>query len=303
MSTTANQVTAQEAEATEDLKPWTVVPGGDVMLIVGAKKVQVQVSASFLSHVSVMFEKMLSGGMKEGNSLTNRVDGEQARIELTDDNPEAIYHALKILYGSDPGSFKLPPRIIRDVSIFADKADMVQRFKPICSLWLETAPGSVDRPHLQAGFDLLVASYWFDHGEGFFIMSQFFVRTDIPLLEFALELGDEPLGFRLAYRAGQNFGSKPSISFVHDYITTWFPSRMDEHERTDHITIIPNGDVVLVLGKSKTAVGITASFLKHISPVFERVLALPMLEGEAFRSFDGTKPVAMELSAELPGAL
>ncbi|KAG5781914.1 hypothetical protein H9Q73_004411 [Fusarium xylarioides] len=170
MSTTANQVAAQEAETTEDLGPWTVVPGGDVMLIIGAKKVQILVSASFLSHVSVMFEKMFS-----------------------DDNPEAIYHALKILYGSDPGSFKLPPRTIRDVSIFADKADMVRRLKPICSLWLETAPGSVDRPHLQVGFDLLVASYWFDHGEGFFIMSQLFVRTDIPLLEFALELGDEPL--------------------------------------------------------------------------------------------------------------
>ncbi|KAF5613255.1 uncharacterized protein FSUBG_985 [Fusarium subglutinans] len=198
METVANQVAAQEAEEVEDLGPWTVVPGGDVMLVVGARKVQILVSASFLSHVSVMFEKMFSGGMKEGNSLTNRVDGQQARIELIDDNPEATYHALKILYGSDPGSFKLPPRTIRDVSIFADKADMVQRFKPICSLWLETAPGSVDKPSLQAGFDLLVASYWFDHGEGFFIMSQFFVRTDIPLLEFALELGDEPLGLRLA---------------------------------------------------------------------------------------------------------
>ncbi|KAF5986146.1 hypothetical protein FBULB1_2576 [Fusarium bulbicola] len=197
MEPVANQVAAHEAEEVEDLGSWTVVPGGEVMLV-GARKVQILVSASFLSHVSVMFEKMFSGGMKEGNSLTNRVDGQQARIELIDDNPEATYHALKILYGSDPGSFKLPPRTIRYVSIFADKADMVQRFKPICSLWLETAPGSVDKPSIQAGFDLLVASYWFDHGEGFFIMSQFFVRTDIPLLEFALELGDEPLGLRLA---------------------------------------------------------------------------------------------------------
>ncbi|KAF5574461.1 hypothetical protein FPCIR_13569 [Fusarium pseudocircinatum] len=135
MFTTANQVATQEAEAIEDLEPWTVVPGGDVMLIVGAKKVRILAFAS---------------GMKEGNSLANRADGEQARIELTDDNPEAIYHELKIL------------------------------------------------PHLQAGFDRLVASYWFDHGEGLFIMTQFFARTDIPLLEFTLELGDEPLGLRLA---------------------------------------------------------------------------------------------------------
>jgi hypothetical protein len=120
---------------------------------------------------------------------------------LTDAKPEAIYHALKILYGSDPGSFKLPPRTIRDVSIFVDKADMVQRFRPICSLWLETALVSVDRPHLQAAFDLLVASHCFDHSEGFFIMSQVFVRTDIPLLEFALELGDEPLRLRLACKS------------------------------------------------------------------------------------------------------
>ncbi|KAH7158554.1 hypothetical protein DER46DRAFT_576723 [Fusarium sp. MPI-SDFR-AT-0072] len=158
MATPANQAVAQDAETIEDLGPWTVVPGGDVMLVVGAKKVQILASASFLSHVSAMFEKMFSGGMKEVNSLVNRVDGQPTRIELPDDNPEAVYHGIQILYGSNPGSFTLPP----------EPSEIYLSFqtKQTC-----TGPGTVDKSDLQAGFDLLVASYWFDYGEGFFIMS------------------------------------------------------------------------------------------------------------------------------------
>ncbi|KAI6777169.1 hypothetical protein HG530_001114 [Fusarium avenaceum] len=198
MSQESPQTTSAEEKDLDDTSPWVVIPGGNIMLIVGQDEMEIQAGSEFLGHISPFFRAMFSSNMEEGQALRKNTGPNPVRIKLPVDDPAAVYFGLQALYGANPESFRIPARTIRDISIFADKYDMTTRFLPMASLWLAVAPSSMDLPDRQAGWDLLIASYWFGLAKPFYMMSQFLLRTNISLLEYALELEDQNLGLRLA---------------------------------------------------------------------------------------------------------
>ncbi|KAH7241557.1 hypothetical protein BKA59DRAFT_513076 [Fusarium tricinctum] len=198
MSQESPQTNSTEEKDQDDTSPWVVILGGNIMLIVGQDEMEIQAGSEFLGHISPFFRAMFSSNMEEGQALRDNTGSNSVPIKLPVDDPEAVYFGLQALYGADPESFNIPARTIRDISIFADKYDMTTRFLPMATLWLAAAPLTMDLPDRQAGWDLLVASYWFGLAKPFYIMSQFLLGTNIPLLEYALGLEDQNLGLRLA---------------------------------------------------------------------------------------------------------
>ncbi|KAM0444068.1 hypothetical protein ACHAQK_002820 [Fusarium lateritium] len=188
-----------DSEMNEDSNmPWTVGPGGDIILVVGTGKIRISTNALFIQHISPVFKAMLRANMQEGNAVRNATDGVPVEIALPDDDPHAVLYGLRVQYGNDGSTFDIAPRIIRDVAIFADKYDLVQRFKPISYMWLGATPKTMNPADRQAGWDKLVAAYYLDSSKGFYLMSEYLLRTNISLLEYALGLPDENLGLRLA---------------------------------------------------------------------------------------------------------
>jgi hypothetical protein len=154
-----------------------------------------------MKHISPVFERMLALPMLEGEAVRSFDGTDPVAIELPAEQPGAMIIALRALYGSDPECLTAEPRDIRDVSVLADKYDMVLRFRPMAAIWLGYPAVTTSQPDHQAGWDLLVAAYLFRMEEEFFAISQFFLRTDIPLLEYALGTPDENLGLRLACKS------------------------------------------------------------------------------------------------------
>lgn len=171
------------------------------MLIVGQNEMEIQAGSDFLGHISPFFRAMFSSNMEEGQALRESTGPNAVPIKLPVDDPAAVYFGLQALYGANPESFRIPARTIRDISIFADKYDMTTRFLPMATLWLAAAPSTMDLSDRQAGWDLLIASYWFGLAKPFYMMSQFLLRTNMSLLEYALELEDQNLGLRLARKS------------------------------------------------------------------------------------------------------
>ncbi|KAF4996176.1 hypothetical protein FGRMN_4668 [Fusarium graminum] len=183
---------------TDDTKPWVVIPSGDLMLVVGNTKIKILVDTSFMGHISPVFKAMLKPGMGEGNAVQVATGTAPVEIALPEDSPEAVLYGLRAQYGNDPSTIVISPRTIRDVAVFADKYDLVQRFKAVSCLWLAAAPETMDMVDRRAGWDMLTASYYFDNENAFYLMSKFFIEAHVSLLEYALETPDENLGLRLA---------------------------------------------------------------------------------------------------------
>ncbi|KAF4968764.1 hypothetical protein FSARC_3893 [Fusarium sarcochroum] len=198
MATTANHDTGPAENEENEAQPWKVIDEGDLILVVGADETKIQVSSGFLKHISPVFRAMFNSNMSEGRAIRDRTGNDPVEVYLPADQPRAVLHALRAQYGTDPDSLNISTRIIRDVAMFVDKYDMVARFKPIGMIWLEMPPTTMDPPDRQAGWDLLAAAYWLDLSKPFYIMSQYFIRTNLPLLEYAVGLPDENLGLRLA---------------------------------------------------------------------------------------------------------
>ncbi|KAH6949965.1 hypothetical protein DER45DRAFT_619702 [Fusarium avenaceum] len=198
MSQESPQTTSAEEKNQDDTSPWVVIPGGNVILVVGQDEMEIQAGSEFLGHISPFFRAMFSSNMKEGQALRDNTGPNPVPIKLPVDNFTAVYFGLQALYGADPESFDIPSGTIRDISIFADKYNMTTRFLPMATLWLAAAPSTMGLSDRQAGWNLLIASYWFGLAKPFYMMSQFLLRTNISLLEYALELEDQNLGLRLA---------------------------------------------------------------------------------------------------------
>ncbi|KAF5600798.1 hypothetical protein FPANT_2027 [Fusarium pseudoanthophilum] len=175
----------------------TIIPDGDVVLLLGKSRTAVEITASFLKHISPVFERMLTLPMLEGEAVRSFDGTEPVAIELPAEQPGAMIIALRALYGSDPECLSAEPRDIRDVSVLADKYDMVARFRPVAAIWLGFPAATTTQPNHQAAWDLLVAAYLFRMDREFFQISQFFIRTDVPVLKYALETHDEHLGLKL----------------------------------------------------------------------------------------------------------
>ncbi|KAM0343391.1 hypothetical protein ACHAPU_008571 [Fusarium lateritium] len=203
MSSSRNQIPLEAEQVKDDTKPWVVIPGGDLMLVVGNTKTKILVNTSFMGDISPVFKAMLKPGMMEGNAVQASTGAVPAEIALPEDSPEAVLYGLRVQYGNDPSTLSFPPRTIRDVATFANKYDLVQRFKAISCLWLEAAPETMDVVDKQAGWDLLIASYLLDNEKGFYRMSKFLISTHVSLLEYALGTPDENLGLRLARKSSR----------------------------------------------------------------------------------------------------
>ncbi|SPJ73179.1 uncharacterized protein FTOL_02908 [Fusarium torulosum] len=67
---------------------------GDTILVVGPNKVKIQVSSSFLKHISPVFRAMLISSMSEGEAFRNRVDKSPIEIILPEDNSRAMTEML-----------------------------------------------------------------------------------------------------------------------------------------------------------------------------------------------------------------
>ncbi|KAL5605222.1 hypothetical protein FOVSG1_005369 [Fusarium oxysporum f. sp. vasinfectum] len=175
----------------------TIIPDGDVVLVLGKSRTAVEITASFLKHISPVFERMLALPMLEGEAARSFDGTEPVAIELPAEQPGAMMIALRALYGSDPECLTAEPRDIRDVSVLADKYDMVQRFRPMAAVWLGYPAATTSQPDHQAAWDLLVAAYLFRMEKEFFEISKLFIRNDAPVLKYALGTPDEHLGLKL----------------------------------------------------------------------------------------------------------
>ncbi|KAF5613256.1 uncharacterized protein FSUBG_986 [Fusarium subglutinans] len=139
----------------------TIIPDGDVVLIQGKSRTAVGITASFLKHISPVFERMLTLPMLEGEAVRSFDGTEPVAIELPAEQPGAMILALRALYGSDPECLTAEPRDIRDVSVLADKYDVVARFRPVAAIWLGCPAATTTQPDHHAAWDLLVAAYRF----------------------------------------------------------------------------------------------------------------------------------------------
>ncbi|RKK13903.1 hypothetical protein BFJ65_g13116 [Fusarium oxysporum f. sp. cepae] len=168
----------------------TITPDGDVVRVLGKSRTAVEITASFLKHISPVFERMLALPMLEGEVVRSFDGTEPVAIELPAEQPGAMIIALRALYGSDPECLTAEPRDIRAVSVLADKYDMVQRFRTMAAIWLGYPAATTSQPDHQA-------AYLFRIEKEFFEISRFFIRNDAPVLKYALGTPDEHLGPKL----------------------------------------------------------------------------------------------------------
>ncbi|KAG7429551.1 hypothetical protein Forpi1262_v009946 [Fusarium oxysporum f. sp. raphani] len=158
----------------------TITPDGDVVLVLDKSRTAVEITASFLKHISPVLERMLALPMLEGEAVRSFDGTEPVAIELPAEQPGAMMIALRALYGSDPECLTAEPRDIRDVSVLADKYGMVQRFRPMAAIWLGYPAATTSQPDHQAAWDLLVAAYLFRMEKEFFEISKFFYSKRCP---------------------------------------------------------------------------------------------------------------------------
>ncbi|EWY85477.1 hypothetical protein FOYG_12630 [Fusarium oxysporum NRRL 32931] len=177
-------------ETSQETECVTIIPDGDVVLVLGKSRTAVEITASFLKHISSVFERMLVLPILEGEAVRSFDGTEPVAIELPAEQPGAIIIALRALYGSDPECLTAEPRDIRDVSVLADKYDMVQRFRPMAAIWLGYPAATTSQPDHQA-------AYLFRIEKEFFEISRFFIRNDALVVKYALGTPDEHLGPKL----------------------------------------------------------------------------------------------------------
>ncbi|KAI8717267.1 hypothetical protein NCS52_00801900 [Fusarium sp. LHS14.1] len=137
-----------------------IIEDGDVVLVVGPDKIRIQLSSSFLCFVSPLFKDMLSLPMTEGQRrLRERGDKPVRYLRLEGDNPEAVLHAFKSLYGSDPQMLNLNPGEILGVAVFVYRLQLAKRFQFAAMHWAMSPQANSYRPETHNdAWQLLLAS-------------------------------------------------------------------------------------------------------------------------------------------------
>lgn len=186
------------------------------MLVVGPNKVKIQVSSSFLKHISPVFRAMLNSSMSEGEAIRNRVDESPIEILLPQDNPRAMTQMLQGLYGVDAASQSTSGDLVM-VTILADKYDMIKQLKYFGVYWMR-ALGSFSGPtSLQCQWDILITAYMLKEDHFFFVTSKAITKTKGSLSKYAMSTHDRELGLRLGSKFMSHIYHKSHILILNKW--------------------------------------------------------------------------------------
>ncbi|KAJ4314280.1 hypothetical protein N0V84_008983 [Fusarium piperis] len=172
-----------------------LIPDGDVILVVGPKKIKIQLSSHLLRSTSPVFAAMLGPNFKEGALL--RESQGPVEIALPEDNADAFWNLYSALYGAHPRAHNLAPDDVYDIAFLADKYDLVERLALAREAWFRGADTTY-YISTKATFKMLVAAYWLGSEFGFAYVSQTLVKDyHQPLYKYGMETKDQILGLKL----------------------------------------------------------------------------------------------------------
>ncbi|OIW22434.1 hypothetical protein CONLIGDRAFT_638350 [Coniochaeta ligniaria NRRL 30616] len=134
----ADIMTLVEADSSPECQGGPVYfdPDGELHLEVGSEKVAYVVCPRSLARASPVFKRMLYGGFAEARPA----DGNW-RVQLPDDNPEALALLLNIVHGH----FDKIPMGMREIELYeatvlTNKYDMTHTLRPWAQHWLKELP-------------------------------------------------------------------------------------------------------------------------------------------------------------------
>ncbi|KAI8670066.1 BTB domain-containing protein [Fusarium sp. Ph1] len=147
-----------------------IIPDGDVILVVGPEKSKIQVSSHLLRTTSPVFNVMLGPNFKEGTALREN-EGPTEILE-----PDEIY----------------------EISILAQKYDLVDRLALACEAWFGHT-GAITYGSTKQDWKMLLAAYWLRSELGFKNVSKMLLHEGNwePLYRNGMETSDQVLGLRL----------------------------------------------------------------------------------------------------------
>ncbi|RTE81067.1 hypothetical protein BHE90_004424 [Fusarium euwallaceae] len=172
-----------------------IMPDGDVILVVGPKKIKIQLSSHLLSSTSPVFAAMLGPNFREGNLL--RESQGPVEIALPADNAKALWHIYNVLYGAHPRAHKLDTDELYNVACLAYKYDLVERLSLAREAWFADADGCTFKS-TEENWKMLLAAYWLESEYGFANLSQRLIEQPKQLLYIhGMETPDQVLGLKL----------------------------------------------------------------------------------------------------------
>ncbi|UPL04354.1 hypothetical protein LCI18_015288 [Fusarium solani-melongenae] len=172
-----------------------IIPGGDVILVVGPEKSKIQISSHLLRTTSPVFNVMLGPNFKEGAAL--RENEGPTEIVLPEDNARALWNVYNTLYGANPHVNKLEPDEIYDISILAQKYDLSDRLVLASESWF-THYDTISHDSTEQDWKMLLAAYWLRSELGFKNTSMMLVEEyEMSLYRHGMEAPDQVLGLRL----------------------------------------------------------------------------------------------------------
>lgn len=139
---------------------------------------------------------MLGPNFKEGASL--RENEGPTEIVLPEDNAKALWNVYSTLYGAHPDVNKLEPDEVYEVSIVAQKYDLVDRLALACEAWFgHTEP--ITYGSTKKDWKMLLAAYWLRSELGFKNIGKMLLHENNwePVYRHAMETSDQVLGLRL----------------------------------------------------------------------------------------------------------
>jgi hypothetical protein len=143
-----------------------IAPDGDVIFLIGPEKKRFRTNSLVVKNASKVFAALLGPHFSEDQALSVGKDhGLPVEILLPEDDPEALSVIFKVIHGRNDLILENPKSsTVLKVAIAVDKWDC---HIPLCwaiSAWLKFG-GSI--PNVEVLWTLMLAAYWFRHGQGF----------------------------------------------------------------------------------------------------------------------------------------
>lgn len=197
------RLTVTVFEALDDLAQ--IAPDGDLILVVGKEgKRGIQVHSLMLKSASPVFEVMLSDKFSEGRRL--RESQGPMRLDLPEDDYDAVHNACSVLHGNDGSKKNLTAMEVHMLAVLIDKYDMSERFFFATAYWLRVLQG-VARNSFQDCWYLLTAAYILSSETHFFTYSELLGRRVESCANLAYEIEDLELGLKLCRSSPSHFSS------------------------------------------------------------------------------------------------